>query len=463
MEIPYQHTVPTSSYFDFKSVGNTLKSQSELELDQLPPRSLHATYSGGYMLVGHKGSLFGFGANHMGETATPQPYADHWMRPRFSLDPHTHQLVKLNWVKCGSVASFAYVTCWNLKEQREENVLCACGNSTDGMLGDLDTRTLNSPHQNTPTAAQERRRHRAHHMGINISQNSPTRNLSIKTFTPLHIPFKDPHNEQVLGVESQGTSTIVWTLRPDRTNGVYGTGTNMSFEMSTKRENLREFKDITDEFVRDYPNEDCRIVDIKKTLTTTHVLLSNGKLYARGRGRNSELGTGRLVETHLAEVDIPFASNERVERIFTGTHHVMALTKVRDARTGYELNRLFEWGAGNFPGKIIVGQRTDPNYTEPSPERFGIREITHHYFSREDPIVQVRCGSNMTYVITQSGKIYCAGSSSDGQLGVEYESPDAPTLGHYKNMVKFLVPEGEKIVDIACAQTSAVLWSREEV
>lgn len=422
-EIPRQFTIPNSTFFDKKS---------EMESDQFPLKEIHSTFSGGFISIGNKGSVFAMGNNYDGEIGIALEYTESWTRPRFQIDPAKYQIRKLKWLKCGSNCSFAYVTCWSQQLKKEVNILCGTGNAGSGLLGYIHT-------------------------------SQSTRENIVKSFVPLEVPLKDGFDEEILGVESQGHSTLIWTRRVDGTNGIYGTGVNMSSEISSKEENLRTFTDLTKQFRNDFPSEKEYIIDIVKTLTTTQVLLSNGKLYARGKGRNCELGTGKLFEPHLSEVQIPYGPNEKVVKIAAGSHHCLALTSVKNPKTQKNIYRLFEWGAGNFPGKIIVGQSSDPNYTVPSPDRFPIREITNNYISYDDPITGIHCGSKMTYVTTESGKIYCAGDGVDGQFGVDpdHETSQLPQLGHFKNMTKYLVPPNEKIVNIATAQYSAILWTEE--
>lgn len=131
----------------------------------------------------------------------------------------------------------------------------------------------------------------------------------------------------------------------------------------------------------------------------TVCLTDEGHLYAFGSDYYGCMGCGgQHGQEVLAPVLVEFSLDHAVHQVSCGDNHVVALTRNRE---------VFAWGCGEH-GRLGLDSEEDYPY----PERVDLPVSLS--------VVSVQCGSDGTFLITQSGKVLACGSNEYNKLGLNH-------------------------------------------
>jgi alpha-tubulin suppressor-like RCC1 family protein len=149
------------------------------------------------------------------------------------------------------------------------------------------------------------------------------------------------------------------------------------------------------------------------------ILLVNNsdEVFAYGDNSNGLLGLGHnnSIEKRTKLNDL---CHKQVVDITYGKNHVLALTKSGDC---------YSWGSNSF-GQLGNGTKNDSN--KPN--------LIHESFNGS--IIQISCGSNYSFVLTNSRQVYAFGDNSFGQLGT----------GNHENQLIPIKVFSEEVIMISC-------------
>jgi E3 ubiquitin-protein ligase HERC1 len=152
-----------------------------------------------------------------------------------------------------------------------------------------------------------------------------------------------------------------------------------------------------------------------------------GKIFVSGKGDEGKLGLGNQND-YFDPTEIKSLQGIQIKQCDGGAWHTVLLDTS---------GRVFCWGS-NFWGQIGTGEST--NQLEPT-------ELT---FLRNEKIVKIACGSNFTICLSEDGKVFSFGCSSNMKIGHEGDAT-IYTPTQVKNF-----PIQDKIVDIQVGSNHTV-------
>ncbi|GAB6023588.1 putative E3 ubiquitin-protein ligase herc3 [Chamberlinius hualienensis] len=152
------------------------------------------------------------------------------------------------------------------------------------------------------------------------------------------------------------------------------------------------------------------------------LFLVDGQIYSCGSNDFGQLGHSKL-GTKKPEL-IDQLDSRRCVQLSCGIKHSLAVSEWGD---------VYSWGSNN------CGQLGDPSSVgESSPIPRLVKGIA------TKKVVQISCGSEHCFVLTDYGSVYCWGNNSHGQLGLGYKSDMEPEPKHMKSL------DGVPIAQLAC-------------
>lgn len=237
------------------------------------------------------------------------------------------------------------------------------------------------------------------------------------------------------------------------------------------------------------------------------IIAISGTLYMCGSGRNGQLGNGRETEKNPTPIQVPnfgkdynesvvkvscgadhsiFLSNRGIAYIFgygehgrlgdgiTRPHKSLLVTPIHVEDEVVDVACGFSWtvivlksgkalstGFGHY-GQL--GRRDDDSLTE----RLDVKKAGYAYYVSgqwkevqtppNHKFVAVACGGNHTLLLTQEGKVFACGDSSDGQVGIGEHATEYTTLVTY--WVK-RVNIQEPVAKIFCGMSHSALVTKK--
>jgi len=142
---------------------------------------------------------------------------------------------------------------------------------------------------------------------------------------------------------------------------------------------------------------DYRIADVVSGPLAAHsfFITKDGLCLGLGRNEQGQLGLGNTTRTDSAEV-IPALKSLKIVQASCGKSHSMFVTEDGDV-----------WACGdNNMGQLGIGGKGEG--IEMLPKKVQI----------EEPVVHTACGLDFTLFVTKAGALFSAGSSENGQLGL---------------------------------------------
>ncbi|XP_056408825.1 serine/threonine-protein kinase Nek9 isoform X2 [Hyla sarda] len=127
----------------------------------------------------------------------------------------------------------------------------------------------------------------------------------------------------------------------------------------------------------------------------TMCITDEGQLYSFGSDYYGCLGVGQGSEV-LEPVLVDFFLNEPIEQVSCGDSHVMVLTRSKC---------VYSWGCGEY-GRLGLDSEDDIS----TPQKVEVQ--------RGLCIVSVSCGSDGSFLLTQSGKVLACGLNEHNKLGL---------------------------------------------
>ncbi|XP_040189320.1 serine/threonine-protein kinase Nek9 isoform X3 [Rana temporaria] len=129
----------------------------------------------------------------------------------------------------------------------------------------------------------------------------------------------------------------------------------------------------------------------------TMCITDEGQVYSFGSDYYGCLGVGQAEGSEVLEpILVDFFLNEPVEQVSCGDSHVMVLTRSKS---------VYSWGCGEY-GRLGLDSEDDVY----SPQKVEVQ--------RGLCIVSVSCGSDGSFLLTQSGKVLACGSNEHNKLGL---------------------------------------------
>lgn len=129
----------------------------------------------------------------------------------------------------------------------------------------------------------------------------------------------------------------------------------------------------------------------------TVCITDEGQVYSFGSDYYGCLGVGQAKGSEVLEpILVDFFLNEPVEQVSCGDSHVMVLTRSKS---------VYSWGCGEY-GRLGLDSEDDVY----SPQKVEVQ--------RGLCIVNVSCGSDGSFLLTQSGKVLACGSNEHNKLGL---------------------------------------------
>ncbi|KAM9294341.1 serine/threonine-protein kinase Nek9 [Gastrophryne carolinensis] len=129
----------------------------------------------------------------------------------------------------------------------------------------------------------------------------------------------------------------------------------------------------------------------------TVCITDEGQVHSFGSDYYGCLGVGQAYGSEVLEpVLVDYFLNEPVEQVSCGDSHVMALTRNK---------MVYSWGCGEY-GRLGLDSEDDVC----SPQKVEVQ--------RGLCIVNVSCGSDGSFLLTQSGKVLACGSNEHNKLGL---------------------------------------------
>ncbi|XP_072284240.1 serine/threonine-protein kinase Nek9 isoform X2 [Pyxicephalus adspersus] len=129
----------------------------------------------------------------------------------------------------------------------------------------------------------------------------------------------------------------------------------------------------------------------------TVCITDEGQVYSFGSDYYGCLGVGQGQGSEVLEpILVDFFFNEPVEQVSCGDSHVMVLTRSKS---------VYSWGCGEY-GRLGLDSEDDVS----SPQKVEVQ--------RGLCIVNVSCGSDGSFLLTQSGKVLACGSNEHNKLGL---------------------------------------------
>ncbi|XP_055040703.2 retinitis pigmentosa GTPase regulator b isoform X2 [Misgurnus anguillicaudatus] len=132
----------------------------------------------------------------------------------------------------------------------------------------------------------------------------------------------------------------------------------------------------------------------------TALITENGKLFMFGSNNWGQLGLGTKTTVNKPTC-VKALKSERVMLVACGRNHTLVYTSH---------GNLYASG-GNNEGQLGLGDCED-------------RTFFHQvdFFSKNEPIIMLAAGSNISAALTQGGRLYMWGDNSEGQIGLGKES-----------------------------------------
>eukprot|EP00090_Calanus_glacialis_P018965 TRINITY_DN29288_c0_g1_i1.p1 TRINITY_DN29288_c0_g1~~TRINITY_DN29288_c0_g1_i1.p1 ORF type:complete len:689 (-),score=225.92 TRINITY_DN29288_c0_g1_i1:63-2129(-) len=213
----------------------------------------------------------------------------------------------------------------------------------------------------------------------------------------------------------------------------------------------------------------------------TIVAMQSGVMFAMGSNSEGQLGVGRNPE--WTSVPMEFGGIEgKIAKVSAGTTHSLALTDrgqvwVWGSNTEGQLglgeegeenvfqpvllpfnNKVMDINCGYYHSAIVTDQGELFTFGEVDGGKLGLNGVKDETDSPRlvnipEPVTSVSCGGNHTIVLTQAGKLYSFGQSTNGQLGLgnrilESSTPHPlVTLAHVQ------------IVSVSCGENHSVALS----
>ncbi|CAI9567233.1 unnamed protein product [Staurois parvus] len=129
----------------------------------------------------------------------------------------------------------------------------------------------------------------------------------------------------------------------------------------------------------------------------TVCITDEGQVYSFGSDYYGCLGVGQAEGSEVLEpILVDFFLNEPVEQVSCGDSHIMVLTRSKS---------VYSWGCGEY-GRLGLDSEDDVY----SPQKVEVQ--------RGLCIVNVSCGSDGSFLLTQSGKVLACGSNEHNKLGL---------------------------------------------
>ncbi|XP_075704629.1 serine/threonine-protein kinase Nek9 isoform X2 [Rhinoderma darwinii] len=129
----------------------------------------------------------------------------------------------------------------------------------------------------------------------------------------------------------------------------------------------------------------------------TMCITDEGQLYSFGSDYYGCLGVGQSLGSEVLEpILVDFFLNEPIEQVSCGDSHVMVLTRSRC---------VYSWGCGEY-GRLGLDSEDDVC----TPQKVEVQ--------RGLCIVSVSCGSDGSFLLTQSGKVLACGFNEHNKLGL---------------------------------------------
>ncbi|XP_068110618.1 serine/threonine-protein kinase Nek9 isoform X2 [Hyperolius riggenbachi] len=129
----------------------------------------------------------------------------------------------------------------------------------------------------------------------------------------------------------------------------------------------------------------------------TVCIADEGQVYSFGSDYYGCLGVGQAFGSEVLEpILVDFFVNEPVEQVSCGDSHLMVLTRSKC---------VYSWGCGEY-GRLGLDSEDDVY----SPQKVEVQ--------RGLCIVSVSCGSDGSFLLTQSGKVLACGSNEHNKLGL---------------------------------------------
>ncbi|CAH2328938.1 Serine threonine- kinase Nek9 [Pelobates cultripes] len=129
----------------------------------------------------------------------------------------------------------------------------------------------------------------------------------------------------------------------------------------------------------------------------TVCITDEGQLFSFGSDYYGCLGVNQTAGAEVLEpIWVDFFLNEPVEQVSCGDNHVMALTRSKS---------VYSWGCGEY-GRLGLDSEDDVY----SPQKVEV--------PRGLCIVNISCGSDGSFLLTQSGKVLACGSNEHNKLGL---------------------------------------------
>lgn len=187
------------------------------------------------------------------------------------------------------------------------------------------------------------------------------------------------------------------------------------------------------------------VISVSASYAHTHLVTSEGRVFAFGLGGTGRLGTGNTA-TQLYPVEI--TSN------FTGLETGEKVIEVFPSKEPYNfaltsLGKVFAWG-GNTSGRLGDGttlQRNSPiNITE------------HFDLSVDEYIIKLQAGRAHSLALSNTGRVFTWGSDADGKLG---NGSVLTSDVHVPTAIAFNLNEGESIIDISAGDHFSLALTSE--
>ena len=134
--------------------------------------------------------------------------------------------------------------------------------------------------------------------------------------------------------------------------------------------------------------------DLKIGENFTVALKSDGTVWTFGKNTNGELGLGDNIDKNVPQ-EVGLLKDKIVEQIAVGNNHAIALTKDGE---------IYTWGL-NTNGQLGQGNTKNSNI----PQKVEIPESTALVQVVKDIPVKIIANNNVSYAITQDGKVYAWG------------------------------------------------------
>ncbi|XP_040268296.1 serine/threonine-protein kinase Nek9 isoform X1 [Bufo bufo] len=129
----------------------------------------------------------------------------------------------------------------------------------------------------------------------------------------------------------------------------------------------------------------------------TMCITDEGQLYSFGSDYYGCLGVGQSLGSEVLEpILVDFFLNEPIEQVSCGDSHVMVLTRSKC---------VYSWGCGEY-GRLGLDSEDDVS----APQKVEVQ--------RGLCIVSVSCGSDGSFLLTQSGKVLACGLNEHNKLGL---------------------------------------------